>query len=174
MRNLQEDEKRFAGIYESLWPKVYGFIYYKVQNSQEAEELTQDVFQRVYKQARKQSMGENIIKAYIFTAARNIIYDPWRKKGRGFKVIRIEELSGRGFEIEDEKRNSEDSLIVQGALQRLAELDRNVLVLRIMKGYTISEAAAIMQKPEETVKSMQFRALKKLRDILNEGGYFYE
>ena len=63
MKHVSTHEINFNEIYESLWPQVYKFIYYKVQNTEEAEELTQEVFQKVYRQLKKQNINEEKIKA---------------------------------------------------------------------------------------------------------------
>jgi RNA polymerase sigma-70 factor (ECF subfamily) len=164
----------FNSTYESMWPQVYNYIYYKVQNAEEAEELTQDVFHKVYKQLEKSNIDEDKIKAYIFTSARNLVYDVWRKNKRRPKVIMLDDMRDKGLEIGKEDASAEDNLIVEEALKKLSPVEGEVLRLRILEGYQIKEVSEMLDKPVGTIKSLQFRALKKLRDILVEGGYFDE
>jgi len=174
MKHVSKTECDFNELYEILWPQVYRFIYYKVQNAEEAEELTQDVFQKVFKQVKNNKINENKVKAYVFTAARNIIYDVWRKKRKKPKVIRLDELSEVGLEIGSNDSAIEANLMVQEALEQLSLEERRVLQLRILEGYQINEVAEMLGKPLGTIKSLQFRALQKLKDKLAKGGYFDE
>jgi RNA polymerase sigma-70 factor, ECF subfamily len=174
VKHVSEIENNFSEIYKSLWPQVYKFIYYKVQNAEEAEELTQEVFQRVYRQFTRSSIGEDKIKAYTLTAARNIVYDAWKQRRKDSTIIRLDEVSEKGFEVAEESRSIEDNLLVKQALRELTDEDRNIVQLRIIKGYSISEVSKMLGKPEGTVKSLQFRALQKLREKLVKGGYFDE
>ncbi len=174
LKHVSKADITFDKIYKELWQKVFRFIYYKVQNNEEAEELTQDVFQRVLPQVKEGNINENKIKAYVFTAARNIVYDTWRKRGRDLKVVHLDEMREKGFELEYKNRVVEDNIVVNEAMDKLQDHEKEVLILRIIKGYTISEVSEITKRPEGTVKSLQFRALQKLRDILDEGGFFDE
>lgn len=168
------NESKFSQLYKSLWPKVYNFIYYKVQNAEEAEELTQDVFQKVFKQVQLNKVNESKLKSYTFTAARNIVFDKWRRKGKNPKLITLEGLEESGYELIDEKQIIEEGIIVQDALNLLSEEDRRIIVLRIIEGYSIKEVAQLLDKPEGTIKVLQYRALQKLKERLIKGGYFDE
>lgn len=174
MRDVSNLKLQFDQIYESLWPQVYKFIYYKVQNKQEAEELSQEVFQRVYKQVCKNNVNEDKIKQYVFAASRNIVFDSWRKRERNYKVIQLDDIVEKEVELVDENRIVESNMIVQEALSLLSEDEREIIVLRIIKGYSINEVSRILGKPEGTIKSSQFRALNKLKQKLQKGGYFNE
>lgn len=174
MKHVSNGEDIFSEIYTSLWPQVYKFIYYKVQNAEEAEELTQEVFQRVYRQFVKSAVNEEKIKAYTLITARNIVYDTWKKRKKDSTIVRLDEAKEKGFEIAQQSESIEDSLLVHEALNELPQDDRTILQLRIIEGYSISEVSKMLGKPEGTIKSLQFRALQKLRDKLVKGGYFDE
>lgn len=174
LKHVSSFEMKFNEIYQSLWPQVYKFIYFKVQNEEEAKELTQDVFQKAYKQINKNAICNDKMKSYIFIAARNVVYDLWRKRGRRPKVIQLSELNESGLQLEDENSMIEANLMVEEVLKKLSHEDKTIIELRIIKGYSVNEVAEIMDIPEGTVKSKQFRALKKLKEKLSKGGYFDE
>lgn len=174
MKHVSGKQIDFNQTYNDLWPQVYKFIYYRVQNEEEAEELTQDVFHKVFKQIKKRNIDKDKIAPYVFRAARNTVYDMWRQKGRRPKIIGIEELSEKGVQLEGDTQNMDNNLIVREALKQLSDDEQKILKLRIIEGYKIEEVSEILNKPTGTVKSLQYRALKKLKDKLNEGGYFNE
>lgn len=172
MQDAAKLQKDFDQLYTSLWPKVYRFIYYKVQNREEAEELTQEIFHRVYRHAKKNEIEEGKLKAYIFTCARNIVYDTWRDKHKRMNIIELDEVSEKDAFLPDQVSHVESNLMVREALELLSAEEKEIITLRIIKGYSVSYVSNKLGRPEGTIKSIQFRALQKLRKCLEKGGYF--
>jgi len=165
-------QKDFDQLYTELWPEVYRFIYYKVQNRQEAEELTQEIFHRVYRHLIKNEIEEGKLRAYIFTCARNIVYDTWRDKHKRMNIIELDEVSEKDAFLPDQVSKVESNLMVREVFKQLSAEEKEIITLRIIKGYSISYVSDKLGRPEGTIKSMQFRALQKLRKGLEKGGYF--
>lgn len=163
--------KLFQETYESLWPQVYQYAYYRLQNKEEAEELTQEVFQKVFLQVKKGNVEEDKIRAYIFTATRNTIYDTWRQRGRNPKVVEINQVSEKNLAV-PESHMIEENIVLREALAKLPELYRKIIIWRIVEGRPLKDVADELAKPVGTIKSLQFRGVQKLKDILEEGGYF--
>lgn len=161
-------DSEFKEIYSKLWLKVYKYIYYLVQNKEEAEELAQDTFKKIYVKYKSDKLEKDRIEPYIFRAAKNSVVDRWRQNGRKTKVITLEDVTVFDVDKHQESRITE-SMMVKEALNELDSESRAVIELRIIKGYSVKEVANIMEKPEGTIKSLQFRALKKLKDILKKG-----
>lgn len=172
MQDAAKLQKDFDQLYTALWPEVYRFIYYKVQNRQEAEELTQEIFHRVYRHLIKNEIEEGKIRAYIFTCARNIVYDTWRDKNKRMNIIELDEVSEKDAFLPDQVSKVESNLMVREVLEQLSAEEKEIITLRIIKGYSISYVSDKLGRPEGTIKSMQFRALQKLRKGLEKGGYF--
>ncbi|HBF76617.1 MAG TPA: hypothetical protein DDX02_02130, partial [Clostridiaceae bacterium] len=93
MENVAYKSSYFETLYETMWPKIYNFIYFKIQNIEEAQELTQDVFHKIYKQLLVSSIDESKMQAYIYATARNIVNDLWRKKYRNPKIVYLDEIA---------------------------------------------------------------------------------
>lgn len=86
------NDNDFKEIYSKLWIKVYKYIYYLVQNKEEAEELSQDVFQKIFIKYRNNKIEKEMVQQYIFKSAKNAVVDRWRQNGRKTKVITIEDV----------------------------------------------------------------------------------
>lgn len=161
--------KEINEIFKEYWPEIYKFIYYKVQNKEEAEELTQETFIRVYPKIKEELIEKEKYRAYIYTIARNIITDLWRSRSKIPKTVYIDDENSK--EIPDKRNEVEDKIVMQEAISQLKKDARQVLELRIIKGYSIQETAQKMNKSEGAVKSLQFRAVKSLKNILMKGEY---
>jgi len=171
MKSVSSNTKMFQETYENLWPQVYQYAYYRLQSKEEAEELTQEVFQKVFQQVKKGNVEEEKIRAYIFAAIRNTIYDTWRQRGRSPKVVELNQITEKSAPV-SENHMVEENMVLREALKKLPEVYQKVLVWRIVEGYPLNEVAERLGKPVGTIKSLQFRGVKKLKEILEEGGYF--
>lgn len=146
---------------ERTWPDLYRFIYHHVQNRQEAEDLTQETFSRTL--AVISPTGGPPPLNYIKTAALNLIRDRWRRRrARGIPVPLEEALLTHDREMDD----AVDRAWIAGLLARLSEEHRTVLRLRIVEGYSRAETARRMERSEDAVRGLQYRAVQALRDLM--------
>ncbi len=161
-------------LVNDLWPRVYKFVYYKVQNREEAEELTQETFRRVYHKLESGDIEEGKEKAYIMSAANNLITEVWRRRARQPVISSVDELKEQGWEPVSPSANVEEAMLVRKALARLSPQYRKVLTMRIIEGRPVSEVARKMKRKEGAIRSLQFRAVKALKESLEEGGFFHD
>ncbi len=173
MSNVKSIDQEFNNIYSKLNKKVYDYIYYRVQNEEEAKELHQEVFQKIYVNIRNDNFNPTNTQAYVYTIAKHIIYDVWRKRQSSPNIVNLEDMQESGFELSI-KEETNQKLIVEEALDKLAIKYQKVIKLRIIEGYSVKEVAQILNKPQGTIKSLQYRGLQKLRKSLEKGGFFYD
>jgi len=171
LKKAQEgDLKSIEEICSSTWEPLYRFIYFKVQNREEAEEITQETYVKALSRIRS---GDSKIDKYIGflkTISLNILRDRWRKNKRWGASVGLETLNPAQTAVEDHAENSTQRTLIENALNRLSEDQRTVIELRIIKGYSVAETASIMNKKEGTIRVIQYRALKELASIINESG----
>ncbi|MEK7159798.1 MAG: RNA polymerase sigma factor [Patescibacteria group bacterium] len=162
------DSEAFGLLYNKYFVPVFRYIYLRLKSKEEAEDLAQTVFIRVYKSLpRWRDQGKEPL-AYFFTIARNAIIDYWRKK-KDWKLDDNEEderndgpvVNNEHERIADRCDNAE---LVKNALSQLDDVRREVIVLRFMEGFSNKEIAELLGKSEEAIRQIQCRALKFLRD----------
>ncbi|RJX26200.1 MAG: RNA polymerase sigma factor [Dethiobacter sp.] len=174
MEQSASTKKQVESWVEELWPRVYRFFYYKVQNREEAEELTQETLDRVYRKVRTGSINEEEkLQAYTFITARNLITDLWRKRGRQLSTISMDELHDKGWDPPQQPQEVEDTMVIQQAMNQLSPEHRQVLTLRIITGWPVDNVARKMRRSPGAVRSLQFRAVQALKEVLEKGGYFH-
>lgn len=148
------------------WKDLYRFIYYKVQNKEEAEDITQETYMRVLKYIeRTQPTIENQL-GYLKVIALNIIRDHWRKQKKVGSTLQIEDVKSECLESEDFSNAMINQAWIKEALQSLSIEQRRIIELRIIKGYSAAETAKVVKKNEGTIRVIQFRALKTLAKVL--------
>lgn len=162
----RENLKSIEEVCSDTWEVIYRFIYSKVQNRQEAEEITQETYVKALAHLQKNNIKIDKYTAYLKTISLNILRDKWRKNKRQGKVINIEAINPMEAAIDDASEASAQRELVQNALDCLNEEQRLIVELRIIKGYSSIETARIMNKKEGTIRVIQYRALQRLSEIL--------
>lgn len=159
------DKEAFGKIYMKYLDPIYRYIYFRVnQNRQEAEDLTELVFFKALERVDKYQENGHSFRAWLYTIARNTVVDHWRR-GAGTSSLTIDVANG--------DRTPEESLIFDEenkdlleAIDQLNEEQRQLVVLKFIEGVSNREIAAILNKKEDAVRAMQYRALKQLRKIM--------
>jgi RNA polymerase sigma-70 factor (ECF subfamily) len=158
-------------------PLIYGFVLRSIGETAQAEDLTQEIFLKVWRGIKKYDAGKSF-KTWIFTIARRTLIDYFRKKKIAtVAVINGEEGAEDVFDalISDElsvleriqKQELEKELEEQ--LLKLPPEDRMLLLLYYGQKITFAEIAAMNQESLDTVKSRHRRALIKLRKLIMNG-----
>ncbi len=170
---ISKDERAFRQFYELFFPKVYRYAYRKLQNREQAEDITSETFLKVLKSlGNYESRMSGGLDIWIYSIERNCIRD-WFRKNAGVEVLPLEEKWGDVLNplIEDpyvlmERREIEKT--VDEALEEIPGQYRELIELRFFKKKRIKEIAAMLGKNEGAVKVMQFRALNALKEKIKE------
>lgn len=167
-RAAEGDPQSIAQICLNTWEQVYRFLYFKVQNREEAEDITQEAFVNALAYVREHQLPVNNPVGFLKTIGLNIIRDRWRqKKCRGvpvnFEAVNPEEMADQ-----DRQAAIAQRLQVENALAELNQEQRTVIDLRIVKGYTVAETARLTGKTAAAVRTAQYRALQNLAHILDD------
>jgi RNA polymerase sigma-70 factor (ECF subfamily) len=161
------DRQAFQALYRENLGPIYRYVYSKVGNREEAEDLTSQIF---IKAVRNIDHERNLhsTRSWLFQVARTTIADYWRASYRS-ATSSLDALVEAGWEGPTENEN-EDKLFefstssadhAQRLLQALPERDREVLTCRFLLGLSIRETAVRMGVTEGNAKVLQFRALKR-------------
>lgn len=170
----EEEIKHITKICEQTWEPLYRYIYYKVQNREEAEDITQETYAKALSYPKFNQIGTNGYMAFFRTVAMNIIKDRWRHNKIRGSNLNIDSISPMEASTEDIADYANQQLCIRRALDKLSENQRTVIELRIMKGYSVSETAKLMNIKAGNVRILQYRALKTLGTILKEEDYHEE
>ena len=157
------DAGDFQPFYQENLGLIYRFVYSKVGNRQEAEDLTSQIFLKV---VRSLDLKRDLrsMRTWLFRVARTTIADYWRIHYRG-TTSSLDDLLEAGWEGPVDEGaalvNNGGTELVQNILQTLPERDREVLTSRFLLNLSIRETAVRMGLTEANAKVLQYRALKR-------------
>ncbi|HEX9664759.1 MAG TPA: RNA polymerase sigma factor [Patescibacteria group bacterium] len=157
----------FGAIYDQYIDKIYRFIYFKVRTRQEAEDLTSEVFLKLWQKITNKAEVDNL-NAYIYAIARNSVIDYYRQKSTD-KEVALEELAELGGDAETIGKITQASDVSQlmKAINSLKDEYREVILLRYIEELAIKEIALILNKSQGATRVLLHRALKTLREVIS-------
>jgi RNA polymerase sigma-70 factor (ECF subfamily) len=162
-----DSQEEFKNAYQDYAQAIYRFLYWQTKDHILAQDLASATFERAWK-ARKSFTGGSV-QAWLYRIARNLLTDHWRKK----KELLMDDLPGLADRVTgnaapyDYDAELQVSKLGQ-ALGSLPEDLRALIVLRIIDGLSAKEVGEILAMTEGNVRITQYRALKKLRTLLEE------
>ncbi|HEX2772889.1 MAG TPA: sigma-70 family RNA polymerase sigma factor [Micromonosporaceae bacterium] len=136
---------------------------------QRAEDLVQETLLRAWRHPEALDPRRGSPRAWLFTTARNLAIDAWRRRGARANEVVTSDLPEPRQPVDEADRAVEAWLVAE-ALSRLSAAHREVIVECFYRGRSVSEAAAHLGVPPGTVKSRTHYALRSLRLALAEMG----
>lgn len=161
--------KDFENIYLEYSDKIYRYVYLNTNDPYLAEDITSEVFLRIWKNWKR--IKQDFMQALLYKTAKNIIIDNYRKHKNGKKVS-LEAIVEQGLEPsydEDliEKIHNNDNIEkINKALKLLPDNLKEVLILRFINDLSARQAAQILDTTEVNIRVLQYRALKKLKEVI--------
>ncbi len=169
----QGDESAWRTIVNEYMPRVFGLIRSKCGNDDLAAEITQSAFATVAEKIGSYDESGRF-EQWLFRIAVNRLRDEMRRRGRQATPVEEQALVGLAgaAESNDDAPSSglalsDDLAALRTALERLSDIDQRVIHLRHVGGLSFRQIAEVLSEPQGTVLARHFRALKKLRELLD-------
>lgn len=174
----KKDKQAFINAYDLYIDQLYRFIYFKVGNREEAEDLCSGVFLKTWHYILRNNLKDcKTLKALLYKISRNLIIDHYRKS-KADQTVRLENENGKKMEVIDEKQDlsrsmevKADLVVLESKLPQLKDEYREVIILRFINELSVKEIAGILDKSKGNVGVLIYRALKALRGLMDHKNY---
>jgi len=181
----RKDREAFIKTYDENVAEINRFIYFKVGNQEEANDLTSSVFIKAWNYVQSKNLLEaKTLRALFYKIARNIVVDYYRERGSrpqlsfeentnqdgeliGETEAIIDESSSQSM-IEDKIDEAADLRLIEAKLPLLKEEYRELIVMRFINDLSLTEIADISQKTKGNIRVLIHRALNALRELIEE------
>lgn len=159
----------FSELYHQYYPKVFAYVYGRVQDKELSLDLVSDVFEKAF--IKKHLLrSPDAFGSWLFTIARNEVASHWRKEKPAAKAIQD---AAWETELNHQPRSPEETLLHKERIDHLSVLlrqlpprEQEVISLKFDAELTNREIAAVLNTSEVNVRVTIFRALHKLRQRL--------
>ncbi len=160
------DTKAFAAIYDAFITRLYRFVYSRVGNRQDSEDIVAEVWKSIWESLpRYQSKN---FTGFIFRIAYTKIVDYFRNVKHTVCIDEAVFLADKKKTPEQRVIEDEQSEQLKKALHMIPSMYQSVITLREIEGFSVQETAVIIQKSSIAVRVIHFRAMRMLKKLLKD------
>jgi RNA polymerase sigma-70 factor, ECF subfamily len=149
-------------LFSACYPRLAGWVRRLVDDDDTAHEIAAEAFTRLL--ARWSSLDNP--QSYLYMIATNLVRDHWRRAGRERRALRAVSAASHG----DPVFHPSQDVHVRALIQSLPDRLRQPFLLHYYAGFGVREVAAMLGRPEGTVKADLHQARSRLRAALGENG----
>jgi RNA polymerase sigma-70 factor (ECF subfamily) len=165
-RASSHDQAAFAELYNAYVDKIYKYIYYKVGNAADAEDLCEHVFLKAWEAIGRYKWCGYPFSSWLYKLAHNLVVDHYRTKREPVPLDAIVATAEELEDVESALYTAAEAAELRTAMSQLTTEQEQVLSLKFIEGYKNAEIAEMMNKKEGAIRALQYRALRSLQGIL--------
>ena len=161
-RLYKKDEEALNVFLDEFKVPLYNYVYRFVYNRDDAEDVLQDAFLKIFKNIKRIDFSKNY-KSFIYKIARNSALDFLEKRKKEYA---LHEAAIVAENMPYEKMEAKDR--IERALQSINQEEKEIIVLKYIQNLKISEISEILKISENVLKVRIFRTIKKMRKYMQE------
>ena len=175
--SLAKERKDITQMYQEYGSLVYNLSLRYVQNKEDAEEITQDVFVKVYTSI-KRFRNESSLKTWVYRITVNKSLDFLKSKNKVRKINTLSDSSmkmesgieDQGIKPDKNLESKEEIARIQSCIDELPDQQKTAIILFSIEGLSKQEVCKIMGKKDSVFDSLLFRARNNLKKTLQKNG----
>lgn len=156
-------ENEFIQAFKTYNQNVFNFVYLRIGSKEIAQDLTQEIYIKLWDYKHKFDPEKSNIKTWLYKIAKNHLVDFFRKNKNNFKnEVELEAIG--------EEQNQDRDLDIQFIIIKLSELDsdeQDLIIMKYIEDLSNEEIAQIIDKNINATKVAIYRAMEKLKRIIN-------
>jgi RNA polymerase sigma-70 factor, ECF subfamily len=154
------DQRAVEEFFNACYPRLAGWVRRLVDDDETAHEIASEAFTRLL----SRWSGLDNPQSYVYMIATNLVRDHWRKTGRERNAIRVMTAAGPADPAYHPAQDVDVRALIQGLPERL----RSPFLLHYYGGFGLKEVAAMLGRPEGTIKADLFNARARLKAAIGE------
>ncbi len=168
VEQAKTDPEAFGQLYELYVEKIYNYIYYRIGNHHDAEDLTAKVFHRALNHIPRYNNKGVPFAAWLYRIAHNLVAN-WHRDHSRRQVVALDSTRLTGDKRENpahaaEQTNERELLLA--AIQKLPAERQELLMLKFVERLSNAEIGQLMGRSEGAIKALYHRTLVSLKELL--------
>ena len=162
------DQAALSSIFDEYAPAIFKYLLRLGIGSQEADQITGDVFVRLLEKISEGKGPRENLRAYLFQIAYHLVVDHSRER---LRIAALDVVENVRVDSQPVQALTEDKLLLEKLTKimerELTEEQRNVIVLRFQEDFSLKETSEIIGKNVNAVKALQNRGINKIREAMS-------
>lgn len=159
-------DQALTTLYNHYFERVYRFIFYRVSHKETAEDLTEDVFVKLFSKLKSLEQSA-AFEGWLFQIARNRVIDYYRSKKQTVALEDVENTLEYETNIVDIVNLQTEQLVFIKILKELTPEQQQVIKLKFLEDLDNDIIAKMLGKTEGAVRVIQHRAIAKLKELID-------
>lgn len=172
IRDAKEDPNAFGELYERYVDRIYNYIYHRVGNQHDAQDLTSRTFYRALSHVEHYQDKGIPFSAWLYRIAHNLVAN-WHRDHQRRPVVSLDDLITKSRPEQHPETLAEAADDAQRLTEMIRKLDpvrQELLVLKFTEGLSNAEIGSILGRTEGAIKSLYHRTLLQMRKELRKKG----
>ena len=167
---ISGDKEAFGHLYDYYFLQIFKYLLIRTNNREDAEDMTEIVFLKAWEHLPRfeGKKRKHNFRAWLFRIAHNTLIDRFRTKKENLSLESASEIRSTDAEPEKVVIQNEQIVRIHEAIKKLDEVSQQVIISRFIGGLSHKESAHSVGVNENHVRVIQYRALRKLNNILRE------
>lgn len=166
-RAAKGDAQAFGDLYTRYMEEIQRYIFFRVANRLDAEDLTETVFIKAWEALTASPAAEiNNLRGWLYRIAHNQVIDHYRANRATSALPPDQALKDESPSPEAKSLGMDDQRRLAASIQQLEASQQQVIICRFINGLSHAETAQVLNIKEGHVRVLQFRALQRLKEIL--------
>ena len=169
IEQAKTDKEAFGLLYEQYHKQIYSYIYYRVGNAHDAEDLTTRVFMRAMQHIVHYEDQGVPFSAWLYRIARNLVAN-WHRDQNRRQIISLDDMNQWHFHEESPELAlewTEHKEALYNAIRRLPRDRQELLILKFVDRLSNAAVGEILERSEGAIKSLYHRTLLALREEID-------
>ena len=170
VEQAKTDPEAFGKLYELYVEKIYNYVYYRIGNHHDAEDLTAKTFHRALNHIPNYNHKGVPFAAWLYRIAHNLIAN-WHRDHNRRQVVALEQVtlsSDRQEMPHHAAEQTNERELLFAAIQKLPPERQELLTLKFVEKMSNAEIGQVMGRCEGAIKSLYHRTLVSLKELLAE------
>ena len=150
-------------IYREFHPKVYQYLVNRMGSVEDAEDMAQTVFLKVFTKLETFDASKSSLSTWIFNITRNTMIDHQRSMTLRIHDEIPETQADDSPDMLDSLIMEQEQELLADALEKLTREERDLIILHYYSEYTLLQIADLMRRPYGQIKRLHMKALQKLK-----------
>lgn len=164
----RSDANAFGELYERYYIRVYRYVYHRVGNASDAEDLTAVIFIKALEALGAFKPRHNGFAPWLFRIARNAVVDHYRRGRKHTQLEGIEQQASGADPVGHVLHNERSAELVV-LMEHLSRDQRDVVLMRYVADLSFTEIAVALGKKEPAVRMLLHRGLRRLKAVMEDG-----
>ena len=172
IERAKAEPEAFGALYEKYVDRIYAYVYYRVGDMREAEDLTARVFYRALAHIPEYDQRGAPFAAWLYRIAHNLIAN-WRRDRTRHPELPLDAFAAmrtREATPQAQAEQAEDHRVLLEAIRRMPPERQHLIVLKFVDDLSNAEIGRVLGRSEGAIKSLYHRTLLALRDELEKHG----